>query len=57
FPESRTALKALIREAHDEPNWRGFNRFAPEGAVMVRSRDPFQVSIGAAENGEEQRIG
>ncbi len=57
FPESRAALEALIRKAHNDPNWRRFNRFAPEGGVIVRSMDPFQVCIGAMEHGEEQRIG
>ncbi len=69
LPRDVRGLKKLVREAHNEADWRGFNRFAPEGMVMVRkmrlvrrkglkpAAKLIEVSIGAEQRGEEVRIG
>ncbi len=66
LPANSRGLKALIRKAHKEANWMGFNRFAPPGMVMVRKMRLvgkgrrtlrlIEVSIGSTERGEEVLI-
>jgi len=66
LPKNPRGLKALVRKVHREADWRGFNRFAPPGMVMVRKMrlvgknrrtvKLIEVSIGSTGRGEEMRI-